>query len=100
VWYINSEGDAFNLVDVKSIIEDRSRILAEYVLDEAKVCIESIDNRKIAKQFISWLVYRIATDESFFCYEDFKELEGRLDAAKALKEHKGRLDTVKVTEVG
>ena len=99
MWYINSEGDAFNLVDVKSIIEDRSRILAEYILDEAKVYIESIDNRKIAKQFISWLVYRIATDESFFCYEDFKELEGRLDAAKALKEHKGRLDTVKVPEV-
>jgi len=102
MWYVNSEGDAFNLVDAQSIVKSDtdSRIFAMYFVGEDSLEIESIDNRKIAKQFISWLVYRIATDESFFCYEDFKELEGRLDAAKALKEHKGRLDTVKVTEVG
>ena len=108
MYYINREGTAFSFTEglTRTIYmhdsnNKESSDIFIYILDEQarKFHIESIENIDVAKMFISWLAYRIATDESFFCYEDFKELEGRLDAAKALKEHKGRLDTVKVPEV-
>jgi len=76
MWYINSEGDAFNLVDAQSIVKSDtdSRIFAMYFVGEDSLEIESIDNRKIAKQFISWLVGSMAADMAFCCYTEFEDI--------------------------
>jgi hypothetical protein len=75
MWYVNSEGDAFNLIDAQSIVKSDtdSRIFAVYPIDENSLEIESIDDSYIAKIFILWLVRKIARDETLCTYADFEE---------------------------
>ena len=91
MWYVNSEGDAFNLVDAQSIVNTKhtlgseNKIFAMYFVGEDSLEIESIDDSDVSKKFIGWLAYKTATDESCCCYEDFKELKEKLDSVKAIE---------------